>query len=62
MGEWCVHVSLCMCVLCVYIYNYCLLCGNGKPQYLRLFVEVYVNVVFVISRAYSAASLTLDRE
>ena len=33
-----------------------------KVQYLRLFVEMCVNVVFVMSCLYSAVSLTLVRE
>ena len=41
---------------------YCLIGDNGRLQYLRLFVEMYVNVVFVIRLLYSAVSLTLVRE
>ena len=64
VSEWMSGGMVCACqsVCCVYIYNYCLLGDNGRQQYLRLFVEVYANVVFVISCAYSTASLTLVRE
>ena len=48
--------------LCVYIYNYCLLGDNGRLQYLRLFVEMYANAIFVISCLYSEVSLTVVRE
>ena len=50
-----------MCVLCC-VYISCLLGDNGRLQYLRLFVKMCVNVVFVTSCLYTTASLTLVRE
>ena len=58
--EW-VSRDWLVCVLCcVYISR--LLGDNGRLQYLRLFVKMCVNAVFLTSCLYSTASLTLVRE
>ena len=46
-----------MCVVRVCIY--CLLGDNGRLQY-TMFVEMYVNVVFVMSCLYRAVNLTSE--
>ena len=52
-----------VCV-CIYIYSYCLLGDFFMLKYYTvvLFVELYVNVVFVTSCLYSTVSLTQVRE
>ena len=43
--------------------GYCLIGDNGRLQYLRFCLfDMYVNVVFVIRRLYSAVNLSLFRE
>ena len=57
--------SVCMCVcVCIYIYSYCLLGDIFMLKYYTvvLFVELYLNMVFVMSCLYSTVSLTQFRE
>ena len=50
--------------MCVCVCGYCLIGDTGRLRYLIkvLFVEMYVNVFFVIRCLYIAVSLTLVRE
>ena len=60
-GVGCMCLSVCVCV-CVVIVCKVIMVDYNIEGSVCLFVEMHVNVVFVMSCLYSAVSLTLVRE